>query len=241
MGTVDRTRPEGRWEFDAEVAEAFDDMLARSIPWYENMRAIVTDVAASFVPKGTPEAGSVVDLGASRGEGLAPLIDRLGINATYQAIEVSPPMLAALRERFPKGSAPAVTVRDFDLRRGYPPIRPADATLLVLTLQFVPIEHRQRVLRNVWKHTVPGGALVLVEKVLGATAEIDALLVERYYALKGENGYSSDEIERKRLALEGVLVPVTARWNEDLLRQAGFADVDCFWRWANFAGWVAVR
>jgi tRNA (cmo5U34)-methyltransferase len=55
------------------------------------------------------------------------------------------------------------------------------------------------------------------------------------------NGYTEAEVERKRLALEGVLVPVTAAWNEDLLFGAGFTSVDCFWRYLNFAGWVAVR
>jgi tRNA (cmo5U34)-methyltransferase len=43
------------------------------------------------------------------------------------------------------------------------------------------------------------------------------------------------------LSLEGVLVPVTAAWNEYLLRSAGFSHVDCFWRWMNFAAWVAVK
>jgi tRNA (cmo5U34)-methyltransferase len=43
------------------------------------------------------------------------------------------------------------------------------------------------------------------------------------------------------LALEGVLVPVTAAWNEQLLKGAGFSQVECFWRWMNFAGWVAVK
>lgn len=66
-------------------------------------------------------------------------------------------------------------------------------------------------------------------------------MVDRYYALKSANGYSRDEIERKRYSLEGVLVPVTARWNEELLTGAGFRQVDCFWRWMNFAAWVAVK
>jgi tRNA (cmo5U34)-methyltransferase len=59
--------------------------------------------------------------------------------------------------------------------------------------------------------------------------------------LKAEHGYSREEIDRKRFSLEGVLVPVTARWNEELLAAAGFDQIDCFWRWMNFAGWVAVR
>lgn len=239
----DETRPEGRWEFDGEVAEAFEDMLERSIPWYEEMRSLTTELAVGFVPKGVARAGTVVDLGASRGDALAPIVDRVGASAAYYAVEVAPPMLAALSERWPseKVEGHGVRVLDFDLREGYPGIRPADVTLLVLALQFVPIEHRQRILRTVYRRTVPGGALILVEKVLGASADVDRKLVDRYYGLKGRNGYSGDEIERKRLALEGVLVPVTASWNEELLRTAGFEEVDCFWRWANFAGWLAIR
>jgi tRNA (cmo5U34)-methyltransferase len=66
-------------------------------------------------------------------------------------------------------------------------------------------------------------------------------MVERYYTMKARNGYTQEQIERKRLSLEGVLVPVTAHWNEELLRIAGFTQVDCFWRWMNFAAWIAVR
>jgi len=60
------------------------------------------------------------------------------------------------------------------------------------------------------------------------------------YRLKRAN-YTQEEVDRKRASLEGVLVPVTAPWNEDFLRTVGFWHVDCFWRWMNFAGWVAVR
>ena len=44
-----------------------------------------------------------------------------------------------------------------------------------------------------------------------------------------------------RASLEGVLVPVTAEWNEAMLHAAGFRQVECFWRWMNFAGWLAIR
>lgn len=86
-----------------------------------------------------------------------------------------------------------------------------------------------------------GGALIFVEKVLGSTADLDGVMVDTYYALKAQNGYSQEQIERKRLSLEGVFVPVTAKWNEELLYSAGFAEVDCFWRWMNFAGWIAIK
>lgn len=234
---VDTTTPGQHWEFDADVTAAFDDMLQRSIPQYEVMRRTVFELACAFVK----DKGTIVDLGCSRGEALAPFVAKYGAYNQFVGVEVSEPMLEAARERF-KGyiSCGLVDIRALDLRTAYPPVQ-ACVTLCVLTLQFTPLEHRQRILRTIYKHTQPGGALILVEKVLGATADLDALMVDRYYTLKAENGYSQEQIERKRLSLEGVLVPVTAAWNEELLKGAGFTHVDCFWRWMNFAGWIAVK
>jgi tRNA (cmo5U34)-methyltransferase len=158
----------------------------------------------------------------------------------YFGVDVSDPMLQAARERF-ANDAGIVSIENLDLRHAYPDVGGACVTMAVLTLQFVPINYRQRILANVFEHTRPGGALILVEKVIGAGAGLDDLMVELYHGLKASNGYSLDAIRRKQLALEGVLVPVTARWNEELIRGAGFTEVDCFWRWLNFAAWIAVK
>ncbi len=234
---VDHVHADGKWTFNEEVARVFDDMLARSIPQYDVMRKAVFDVGCRYVQ---PET-AIVDLGCSRGEALAPFIDRFGALNRFVGVEVSAPMLAACRHRF-KGliDCGVVDIRELDLRKSYPPVA-ASLTLCVLTLQFVPIDHRQRVVRDMHARTVKGGAVILVEKVLGATAEIDDVFTSEYYRLKAAHGYSCEEIERKKASLEGVLVPVTAKWNEDLLRTAGFHQIDCFWRWMNFAAWVAVK
>ena len=234
---VDHTLPGSKWVFDEGVTTVFDNMLARSIPQYEVMRQACFDLGSAYVQKGT----DIVDLGCSRGEAMTRYIDRFGAYNRFVGLDVSDPMLDAARQRF-EGMmrCGVVDIHRFDLREGYPSVK-ASLTLSVLTLQFIPIEYRQRIIRDIYKSTVSGGALLLVEKVLGATADLDALMVKTYYALKAQNGYSQDEIERKRLSLEGVLVPVTAAWNEELLRMAGFRQVDCFWRWMNFAGWLAVK
>lgn len=237
MAETDTGYAPARWAFDDEVTRVFEDMLRRSIPQYPVMRRAVTDVANCFIQRHT----DIVDLGCSRGEALAPLIYKWGAHCRFVGVEVSEPMLAALRERY-KGyiDAKVVEIRALDLRLEYPPVK-ASVTLSVFTLQFIPVEYRQRVLREAYRATLPGGALILVEKVLGAGAEANGLMVDLYHAMKVENGYTPDEVERKRLSLEGVLVPMTARWNEEMLRAAGFTQIDCFWRWMNFAGWVAVK
>lgn len=234
---IDQTKPNGRWTFDQEVTECFDDMLSRSIPQYRTMREATFSLGRQFVQPGT----SIVDLGCSRGEALAPYVAEFGDKNHYVGIEVSQPMSGYCRERFEKEiTVGIVDIREFDLRLGYPET-PASLTLSVLTAQFIPMEHRQRVIRSVYQNTVPGGAFLIVEKVLGSTAEIDNQMVARYYDLKRTNGYSVEDINQKRNSLEGVLVPITAHWNEELLQAAGFTEIDCFWRWMNFAAWIAIK
>lgn len=225
-----------RWEFTQTVADVFDDMLERSIPQYDLMRTLVTEVACAFRQKDT----DILDLGTSRGEALRPLIDLYGATNRYVAVESAPAMIAVFRERFaPLIERGIVRLFDLDLRDQVPACR-ASVVLSILTLMFVPINHRQRIVADVYESLLPGGALVLVEKVLGE-GRLNDLMVERYHAVKERNGYTREEITRKALALEGVQVPLTASWNEEMLGRAGFAAVDCFWRCWNFAGWVAMK
>lgn len=236
MTQRDSIIPRERWAFDDDVTAAFDDMLSRSIPQYKVMRAAVSDLGHRYFQPGT----DIVDLGASRGEALADFLPLRSLARRLVAVEVSPPMLEVLHTRFEREERENLQVLSTDLRSDYPDAY-ASVTLAVLTIQFTPIEHRLRILSDIYSHTAPGGALLIVEKVIGATANLDASLVSAYYDLKRAKGYSDEQIDRKRLALEGVLVPVTAQWNEDMLRGAGFREVDCFWRWMNFAAWVAVK
>lgn len=113
--------------------------------------------------------------------------------------------------------------------------------LSILTLQFVPIEYRAKILRTMYNSLKFGGAFLLVEKVLGNTADIDDLFVKEYYAMKNRNGYSYEDIQRKKASLEGVLVPMTDSWNREMLRNAGFSQVDCFYRSLNFSGLIAIK
>jgi tRNA (cmo5U34)-methyltransferase len=237
MDTKDKVMPDGKWTFDGDVTEVFDDMLTRSIPQYDVMRKAVYDLACQYIQ---PHTG-VISLGSSRGEDVAALIDKYQMKNRFHLTDVSEPMLETLKERFAHSIAiNSVSVQYCDLRNEYP-LSDASITLCILTLQFTPIEYRLKILQNVYNNLLPGGAFIIVEKVLGSNSEIDEKMIEIYYKMKADNGYTGEQIERKRLSLEGVLVPLTARWNEDMLRNAGFNHIDCFWRWMNFAGWIAIK
>lgn len=230
LGHVPGTK---RWEFDEKVTECFEDMLRRSIPQYDVMRDAVTEIGMWFQSK-----RRIVDLGCSRGGALAPFVER---GRSCLGVEMSKPMLAASRFRFEEEiESGTVEIQEMDLRHDYPD-EMASVTLAVLLLQFVPIEYRQEIVRNAYLHTESGGAMIVVEKILGDTHELNQVMIASYLSQKANSGYSQEEIARKRLSLEGVLVPVTAEMNANLLKGAGFSQVDCFWRWMNFAAWVAVK
>lgn len=220
-----------KWKFNDEVTDVFDEMLERSIPDYFGMRRNTTELALRFAQPGT----SIVDLGCSRGTGLKPIIDVLGKANSYIGVEVSEPMIEVAKVKIPEAD-----IQNLDLRDEYPKAR-ASVTLSILTLQFVPIEYRQKIIANVFKNTVEGGVFLFVEKILGADSYADELLVNTYLDRKGENGYTQEQITAKRRSLEGVLVPVTSEWNVDLLERAGFSHVDSYWRHLNFSGWFGVK
>ena len=51
-----------------------------------------------------------------------------------------------------------------------------------------------------------GGALIFVEKIL--SENMDDLMVDLYYEMKRENGYTDEQIMSKRRSLENVLSPL---------------------------------
>lgn len=232
----DTVNKNGPWEFDQEVTDVFDDMLSRSIPDYRGMREVVTDVAVKFARPGT----EIIDLGCSRGGALAAIAERKPENVRFIGIERSASMAAAAREDLARLDID-VEILELDLRSEFPEVTSCSAILSVLTLQFIPVEYRQRVLGKVFAALEPGGCFVLVEKVLSESLEAGKLMTEIYEEKKLAAGYSMEQVNSKKRSLEGVLVPVTARWNAELMAGAGFSSVECIWRNLQFACWVAVK
>jgi tRNA (cmo5U34)-methyltransferase len=231
-------RPSADFDFGEDTAAVFDDMLGRSVPFYDEIQRMVAELAADFA-----QDGAIYDLGCSTCTTflrIAPLLPA-GSKARFVGIDSSPDMLAVARRKLDELDAPLrVELREADLDRG---AEVADATvvLLVLTLQFVRPLNRDRLLAQVYRGLRPGGCLILVEKVLGETPLWNRLFIRHYHELKRRNGYSELEIAQKREALENVLVPYRLEENCDLLARHGFESADVFFKWYNFCGLIAVK
>ncbi len=81
----------------------------------------------------------------------------------------------------------------------------------------------------------------MAEKVLVEDSLLNRMYIELYYRYKAQQGYTAEEIQRKRESLENVLVPYRVEENVELMKRVGFVAVDTCFRWFNWAAFVAIK
>lgn len=231
----------GDFAFDASVAAVFDDMIARSVPFYEEQQRMLAELVQQYLP---PD-GDVHDLGCATATTLIRLARTLDAAARSRLIghDRSEPMLRQARARIDaEGLAQRIELRQSDLEDpAQLELQNAGVVLCCWTLQFIRPPQREVLIRRVYDALADGGALVVTEKVLSNEAELDRAFIDAYHAHKARSGYSETEIHRKREALENVLVPYRIDENRALFRRCGFQPVDTFFQWFNFAGFLCLK
>jgi len=226
------------FNFGAETARVFDDMLDRSVPFYGEIQRMIGELAADFATPGS----QVYDLGCSTGTTLMEL-DRTipAADVRLIGIDSSEEMLEVARRKFE--TAPMLHPTELICRNLEHNLELSRASVVVmnLTLQFVRPLYRDRLIQTIAQGTQNRGCLLLVEKVLCQNSTLNRLFIKHYYEFKKRNGYSDMEIAQKREALENVLIPYHHEENRELLQRNGFRACDVFFRWYNFCGMIAVK
>lgn len=234
---ADRVERARDFTFDRRTADVFDDMVGRSVPFYDEIQRMTAEIAADFAVPGT----NLYDLGCSTGTTLAAIDPLVDPKVRFIGIDNSAEMLDKAREKL--GQLPTARKRDLlqaDLHE-LPVIENASVAILSLTLQFVRPLHREQLIGNVCRGTNDQGCLILIEKLTEADTLFNRLFIKYYYDMKRRHGYSDLEISQKREALENVLIPYHLEENRDLLIGAGYTKFQMFFRWYNFCGMLAVK
>jgi tRNA (cmo5U34)-methyltransferase len=231
------TQPVADFAFGEKVASVFDDMLDRSVPFYQEIQRMIAEMAADFAVEGT----NIYDLGCSTGNTLLNLDGSVAKGVKFIGIDYSEEMLKRCRQKLAEhGLQHEHELICADLNQGTR-IQNASMVLMVLTLQFVRPLYRDILIKQILDGLNENGCLILVEKVLGEDSIFNRLFIKYYYDLKKRHGYSEMEIAQKREALENVLVPYKLLENREMLLRAGFRYCDVFFKWYNFCGIIAVK
>ena len=120
------------------------------------------------------------------------------------------------------------------------PLENASVTALNFVLQFIPLDQRLNLLTRIADATLPGGALILSEKLCFDETE-QQLQTDLHHDFKRANGYSDLEIAQKRAAIDNVLIPESESVHIERLKAAGFSKVIRWYQCFNFVSFLAVK
>jgi tRNA (cmo5U34)-methyltransferase len=201
----------GDWSDPERVSE----YLAREIPH----RGIAEGMLLEALPR---RVGRVLDLGTGDGRLLA-LVRGRHADAEGVGVDSSQPMLARAHERFAGGARIELVLHD--LNEPLAASAPFDAVVSGLAVHHLPDERKRALFGEVHDLLAPGGVFANLDLVRSAGLRLH----ERFRRAVGRVQDDSED----RLA--GLCEQLA--W----LRDAGFEEVDCHFKWLELALIVAVR
>ena len=226
------------FEFNDKVAEVFDNMIKRSVPFYEEVQNMTAQLTKKYYQK----YSVIYDLGCSTANTIIKLANHLknkqisiiGIDSSIHMIALAKKKIAAHNLSNYKIEIFAKNIRE---------VEPKESSVVIMnyTLQFIHPNQRKEILEKIFYHLLPKGILILSEKIQNQNDELNQIYTKFYQDLKKKNGYSKLEIRQKRESLENVLIPYSEDKNITLLKEVGFRQIDTFFKWYNFLSLLAIK
>ncbi len=227
----------GEFIFDRKVVDVFPDMIKRSVPGYSTIIHMVGQLAERYAQSNS----RCYDLGCSLGASTLAMRHRItAADASIVAVDNSEDMIERCRQVLAADSGEvAVELHCQDLEQTQ--IEQASVVVLNFTLQFIAPSERNTLIRKIYQGMLPGGVLVLSEKLHFDDDHHNELMTELHHYFKKTNGYSDLEIAQKRSALENVLIPESVNTHKQRLADAGFVGTEVWFQCFNFASLLAFK
>ncbi len=224
------------FNFDEAVVDVFPDMIQRSVPGYSAIISAIGLLAGRF----GQDNSYCYDLGCSLGSASLAMHQQIKAeNCQIVAVDNSHAMVSRLRSGLEMMPNIKIDVQCADIRDTE--IVNASVVVLNFTLQFIPIEDRELLLAKIWKALLPGGVLILSEKLAFDDDRQHELQMDMHHLFKKAQGYSDMEISQKRTALENVLIAESFATHRQRLSKVGFSSVEVWFQYFNFASMIALK
>ena len=224
------------FKFDAKVADVFENMINRSVPGYPLMLDLIGVLGEKYASAGT----QCYDLGCSLGASTLKLRQHLPQSCHLIGIDSSSAMVERCRANVARDHSQA-SVEIVEQRIQDTQFENASVVVVNFTLQFIPDDERQSILKKISAGMIQGGALILAEKIKFNDPEQQQSMTLLHHEFKKYQGYSDLEVAQKRASLENVLVPNTEEEHIERLLNAGFSSAQVYIRCLNFASILAIK
>jgi tRNA (cmo5U34)-methyltransferase len=207
-----------------KVSEEYDAQRRKLIPCFEDFYK--TLVAIANVATSTP---SILDIGAGTGLCSYFLLKKYP-QARLSLIDLSDKMLAVAKKRLANIATVQFIVQDYTR---YEYTEQYDIIISALSIHHLTHEQKACLYTKVYQLLKPGGVFVNADQVLGQTEFLQQLYTNDWQVKIEASGLGSEELsaayERTKLDKMSTLADQLS-W----LQRAGFADVDCVYKYYNF-------
>ena len=193
------------WKFDSEVAKNFDLIAEKNIPSYKKVinkslliagRVFKNDLGINIIDVGSA-IGYTMDVFYKNG-----YINVFGVESSQDMIDSSLHKdKIILSEKFPKK------------KKFY------NLVIANWTLHFV--KERKKYLKDISDSLSTNGILILTEKM-----SVSDVVHDLYHDFKRSKGVSDKEIDRKRQAVENILITKSLQWYFKTLKDVGFKELE---------------
>ncbi|SFZ98455.1 tRNA (uridine-5-oxyacetic acid methyl ester) 34 synthase [hydrothermal vent metagenome] len=225
---------EKKFEFDEAVASVFDDMLSRSVPFYNEVRKLII----SLILCEQSEGKKVLDLGSSTAKFLLALHSKMDVKMKLKGLDNSQAMIDRAEQKC-RAFGADIELELADMLKYE--FKDEDIIVANYTLQFIRPLSRVDLVKKIYNSLQDDGIFIFSEKVVFKDKKLDKDLIDVYYEYKKDQGYSEYEIAQKREALENVLIPFTIEENIQMCKDAGFKSIDTIFQWSNFVTFMAKK
>ena len=214
-------------------ADAYDVQIRRFIPHYDEMIVTGVEVLAALAPANS----HILDLGGGTGALSSAVLAGLP-SSRVTVLDVDADMLAEARRRLAGFGDRA----SFQQASFLDPLPGADAVVASLALHHVhDLESKTALYRAIRDALSPGGLLLNLDAAVSDGTRLSGLVFDRMAERMGDHGISDAEARGHfaSWAEEDRYFPLDAELGA--LREAGFDEVECFWRRGLSAVTCALR
>ncbi len=207
-------------KFSFDTIEDFDGHIDVSIQNYSGLINHIKNISTYFIKEGS----TIYDIGCSTGNLIRVLKEHNKVDSTYIGIDKADNLTAGRED-----------VYNMDLKNWV--ATTYDFGAVLFTLQFLPLDLRKQVLKEMYDKLNPGGAIVISEKIFLEDGYMQDVFNFSHYDFKRKT-FESEEILNKQVDLRYIMRPLTKKENMKLFNEAGFTKITCFWQSLHFKAWI---
>lgn len=214
-------------EFSFDTIEEFDKHINDSIYGYDLLHNLIVNISEFFIMQSSELP--VVDLGCTSGKLLAKLKSQYSFLRCIGYDKTNHNFLKNADIELIKTDI----THDFEMPE-------SQIVYSIFTMQFIEMNKRQNLIEKVCKSINQNGAFIICEKEYANTAKMQEVYTFSNYSNK-QKSFNASEILQKEKDIRTIMHPLTSDENKAMLKDAGFKNVDTFFKSLNFTGYICTK